>query len=318
MVVFGCWTSASRKTVVPLFEDCDHLLVYPVQYEGIEESPNVVYTGAAPNQQILPAIRWAVETLGAKRFYIVGSDYVFPRVAAEIIKDAVDGLGGSVVGEAFLPLGSGDVAEALAEIAAAKPDVLLNLVNGDSNIPLFTALRAAGVTSADVPTISFSLDEEQLRRIDLTSVAGDYASWNYFETLDLPENVAFLKAFRAKYGPQRHVTDPMEAAYVGVKLWAQAVVEAETVEPSLVRHAIRNQRLEAPEGHVRIDPASQHLYKTPRIGRIGDDGRFTVVWSATAPIAPDPYPDTRSAGEWRAFLRDLHREWGGRWAAPGR
>ncbi|HEX6986607.1 MAG TPA: transporter substrate-binding protein, partial [Planctomycetaceae bacterium] len=316
-VVFGCWTSASRKTVVPLFEDRDHLLIYPVQYEGIEESPNVVYTGAAPNQQILPAVRWAAESLGAKRFFVVGSDYVFPRVAAEIIKDAVPGFGGTVVGEAFLPLGSRDVSAAVTAVAAAKPDVLLNLVNGDSNVALFTALRAAGVTPADVPTISFSVHEEGLRRIAPSSVVGDYASWTYFQALDLSENVAFLDAFRGKYGPQRRVTDPMEAAYVGVKLWAQAVAAAETFEPPLVRQAIRNQRLDAPEGHVRVDPASQHLYKTPRIGRIGDDGRFAVVWSAAAPVAPEPYPATRKAEEWRAVLRDLQREWGGQWAAPG-
>lgn len=315
-VVFGCWTSASRKTVVPLFEERDHLLIYPVQYEGLEESPNVVYTGAAPNQQILPAVRWATESLGAKTFFIVGSDYVFPRAAGEIIKDAAPGIGATIVGEEYLPLGSRDVASTVAAIAAAQPDVLLNLVNGDSNIALFTELRTAGVSAADVPTVSFSVHEEELRRLDIASVAGDYAAWNYFQSIESPENAAFLKAFHEKYGPQRHVTDPMEAAYVGVKLWTQAAIEAGAVEPRLVIPALRSQRLEAPEGAVRVDATSQHLYKTPRIGRIGDNGEFQIVWTADAPVAPQPYPATRKAEDWRAFIRDLHRGWGEQWAAP--
>ena len=158
--------------------------------------------------------------------------------------------------------------------------------------------------------------EDSLRRLDIAAVAGDYAAWNYFQSIDLPENAAFLKAFHTKYGPQRHVTDPMEAAYVGVKLWAQAAREANATDPHSVRTAMRNQRMQAPEGTVRVDAGSQHLYKTPRIGQIGDNGEFAVVWAADAPVAPEPYPATRKAEEWRAFLRDLQRGWNGQWAAP--
>ena len=317
-VIFGCWTSASRKTVVPLLEDRDHLLIYPVQYEGLEESPNVVYTGAAPNQQILPAVRWASETLMAKSFFIVGSDYVFPRVAAEIIKDAVPELGGQVVGEAHLPLGTQDVSSVITDIVSANPDVLLNLVNGDTNVALFHQLHAAGEEAAALPTISFSVHEEELRRLDLATVAGDYAAWSYFQSLDVPVNNEFVAAFHSRYGPQRRITDPMEAAYVGVKLWAQAASDAGSSEPRDVRSAIRSQRLIAPEGPVRVDAGSQHLFKTPRIGQISDAGQFIIVWSADNPVAPEPYPPSRTAEDWRVFLHDLQRGWGGQWSAPAR
>lgn len=317
-VVLGCWTSASRKTVVPLFEDRDHLLLYPVQYEGLEESPNVFYFGAAPNQQILPAIKWATDTLAAKRFYIIGSDYVFPRAAGAIIKGAADELGIEIVGEEYLPLASRDVKSSIEAIAAAKPDMILNLINGDTNLAFFPALREAGVDSSKVPTLSFSIDEEGLRRLSVSAVTGDYAAWNYFQAIETAENQSFVKTFRTRYGPQRLITDPMEAAYVSLKLWANAAEEAADLQPRQVRRALLSQRLDAPEGPVRVDPESQHLYKTPRVGQIADDGRFNVVWSAPAPIAPEPYPPSRTVEEWKGFLRDLYTGWGDQWSAPSR
>ena len=314
--VFGCWTSASRKTVVPVFEELDHLLVYPVQYEGIEESPNVIYTGAAPNQQIIPAVKWAYAFENKRRFFLVGSDYVFPRVAHAIIKDQLKELGAELVGEAFLPLGSSDVQPIIEQIIAAKPDVILNSINGDSNRAFFSELRAAGILPETTPTISFSVEEEELRQLDASAMAGDYAAWNYFQSIDSEENEQFVASFRKKYGPQRVVTDPMESAYFGVKLWAQAVAETGTTDVRKIRRAMLNQRMNSPGGEVRIDPATQHTFKTPRIGQVLSNGQFEVVWTAAKPEPPSPYPSSRTAEEWRAFLHDLYTGWGNRWSAP--
>ncbi len=314
--VFGCWTSASRKTVVPVFEELDHLLVYPVQYEGIEESPNVFYTGATPNQQIIPAVKWAYAFEGKRRFFLVGSDYVFPRVAHEIIKDQLSELGAELAGEEFMALGSTDARSVIERIKQAKPDVILNSINGDSNTAFFAELRKAGISPAEVPTISFSIGEEELRHLDVDAMTGDYAAWNYFQSIDSPENKEFISNFRKKYGPQRLVTDPMEAAYFGVKLWASAVRDAKTTNTSDIRRSMRNQRLRAPEGDVRIDAATQHTFKTPRIGRVQNDGQFEIVWTAAKPQQPIPYPASRTTEQWRAYLHDLYTGWGDQWAAP--
>jgi urea transport system substrate-binding protein len=314
--IFGCWTSAGRKMVVPIVESHNNLLVYPVQYEGIEESPNVIYLGATPNQQIIPAAKWAYAFLNKRRFYLVGSDYVFPRMANEIIKDQLRELGAEVAGEAYRPLGSTEFEAIIAEIVAAKADCILNTINGDSNVAFFRELRSAGVRPEDVPTISFSIGEEELRHLNVMQMVGDYAAWNYFQSIDSEENRKFVERFRAKYGPQRVVTDPMEAAYFGVKLWAAAVTQANSTEPAAIRQAMRGQRMLAPGGEVRIDPATQHAFKTPRIGRISADGQFEVVWTAAKPESPEPYPASRSAEEWRAVLHDLYRSWGQQWVAP--
>jgi urea transport system substrate-binding protein len=313
--VFGCWTSASRKTVKPVFERHDHLLIYPVQFEGLETSPCIVYLGAAPNQQILPALEWAVKSLRKKRFFLVGSDYVFPRAAHAIIKDHLRRAGVQVVGEGYLPLGSQQVEGVVSALARAKPDMILNTINGDSNTAFFRALRAAGITPGKTPTLSFSVGEQELRSLNLADMAGDYAAWTYFQSVTTPENKEFVRRFHEKY-PQRRITDPMETAYVGVKLWAQAVNEARSLDPKKIRRALLNQRLKGPGGEVRIDPDTQHCFRTPRIGRIQADGQFKVVWTAPEPVRPEPYPNSRTAEAWRAFLHDLYTGWGNRWAAP--
>jgi urea transport system substrate-binding protein len=313
--VFGCWTSASRKTVQPVFEAHDHVLIYPVQFEGLETSPCIVYMGAAPNQQILPAVEWAMTSLQKKRFYLIGSDYVFPRAAHAIIKDRLQRAGAQVVGEEYVPLGSQKVEAAVAALARAKPDIVLNTINGDSNIAFFRALRGAGITSANTPILSFSIDEQGLRSLNAADLAGDYAAWTYFQSVATPENEEFVRRFHEKY-PQHTLTDPMETAYVGVKVWAKAVNEAQGLEPKKIRRAILNQRLKGPGGEVRIDPDTQYCFRTPRIGQIQADGHFKVVWTAPAPVRPEPYPNTRTAEAWRAFLHDLYTGWGNRWAAP--
>jgi urea transport system substrate-binding protein len=237
-------------------------------------------------------------------------------MANEIIKDQLKQLGAEVAGEAYQPLGSTDFETIVGEIVAAKPDCILNTVNGDSNVAFFRELRSTGVRSEDVPTISFSIGEEELRHLNIAQMAGDYAAWNYFQSIDTDENHKFLEQFRAKYGPQRVVTDPMEAAYIGVKLWAAAVNDAGKVDPSAIRRSMRAQRIRSPGGDIRIAPATQHAYKTPRIGKITSDGQFEIVWTAAKPEAAEPYPTTRSAEQWRAVLHDLYRSWNQQWVAP--
>jgi urea transport system substrate-binding protein len=318
VAVFGCWTSASRKAVRPVVEKRDHLLLYPVQYEGLEQSLNIVYLGAAPNQQIIPAVTWCCAFLKKKKLFLVGSDYVFPRAANAIIHDQADSLGAQVVGEEYLLLGSTDVQPVVQKIAASKAEVILNTINGDTNVAFFRGLRRAGITPARVPTISFSISEEELSSFRPKDVVGDYAAWNYFQSIDSPRNEAFVRQFRDRYGAARVVSDPMEAAYVGVHLWAQAARQAGSVDAKAVRQALKGQTYDAPEGRVRIDPETQHTEKYVRIGQVTADGRFAVVYSSEQAIAPVPYPRTRPKADWEALLNDLHLRWGGQWANPGR
>ena len=314
--LFGCWTSASRKTVKPVVEKHDHLLFYPLQYEGLEQSPNIVYIGAAPNQQIIPAVKWSCSFLKKKRLFLVGSDYVFPRAANAIIRDHAAELGADIVGEEYLLLGSSDMGSVIQKIEARKPDLILNTLNGDTNVAFFRALRKAGFSSEKLPTLSFSISEEELSSLSARQAQGDYAAWNYFHSIDLPENEDFVRRFRARFGSDRILSDPMEAAYIGVHLWAQAVKSAGSDDVHAIRQAINDQRFNAPEGRVSIDPQTHHLSKFIRIGRITDQGRFEVVYCSDAPISPIPYPATRSKGDWDALLTDMHLLWGGQWAAP--
>ncbi len=315
-VVFGCWTSASRKTVLPVFERYDHLLFYPVQYEGLESSPNIVYTGAAPNQQIIPAVKWAMDNLG-QRFFLVGSDYVFPRAANRIMSDQILSLRGQVLGESYVLLGSTDVDAAVAAIVDTRPDVILNTLNGDSNIAFFERLRAEGITPNLIPTISFSIAEVELQAMGSAAFVGDFAAWNYFQSVDTEENQAFVDAFQGRFGADRVLTDPMEAAFNGVHLWAAAAELAGSTATAAVRTALASLSLAAPHGPISVDPTSQHLWKSVRIGRIRSDGQFDIVWETPKPVRPLPFPPYRSLQEWQLFLDDMQGGWGGQWANPG-
>jgi urea transport system substrate-binding protein len=315
-VIFGCWTSACRKTVKPVLEKYNHLLFYPVQYEGLEQSPNIVYTGATANQQLIPAVKWCFDHLGRK-FFLVGSDYVFPRTANAIIKDQIAALRGEVVGEDYIRLGSRDVKEAVRKISQLRPDVILNTINGDTNVAFFRELRAAGITPKEVPTMSFSVAEDELHILGASEMAGDYASWNYFQSIAGDANAAFVKNFKRKYGQQRVTDDPMEAGYFGVYLWAQAVTDVNSANVRAVRQAIKHQSFNAPEGLVYIDGENQHTWKTVRIGKIRKDGQFEIVWTSDRPVRPVPYPIFRLRTEWQLFLQSLYDGWGGHWANPG-
>ena len=315
-VVFGCWTSASRKTVKPIFEKYNHLLIYPVQYEGLEQSPNIVYTGAVPNQQIIPAVKWCFDK-GWKRLFLVGSDYIFPRAANEIIKAQVQALGGEIVGEDYLPLGTKNVAQVVANILQMRPSVILNTLNGDTNVAFFKELRRQGVKPSLCPTLSFSMGEQELLSMDLKHMAGDYVSGNYFQSVSTAENKDFVTAFKKKYGADRVTDDPIEAGYFGVYLWAQAVQDAGTDEVNAVRKAMRGQSFSAPEGIVYVDPETQHTWKTVRLGIIKEDGQFLIVWTSGKPVRPVPYPLSKLKAEWDMFIDGLYQAWGQRWENSG-
>ncbi|MBF0372741.1 MAG: urea ABC transporter substrate-binding protein [Alphaproteobacteria bacterium] len=313
--VFGCWTSACRKTVKPVFERHDQVLFYPVQYEGLEQSPNIVYTGAAPNQQIIPAIKWSLDNLG-RRIFLVGSDYVFPRTANKIIRTQVNALQGEIVGEDYESLGGKNFGRIIEAIRAARPDVVFNTINGDSNLAFYRQLREAGITSAEIPVMSFSLAEAEVRAIGPALTEGDYAARNYFQTVDTPENEAFVAAFRARHGAAYVTTAPMEAAYFGVLLWAKAVEEAGSPEFRDFRAHVGGQSMTAPGGIVSIDPETLHTWKTVRIGRVRADGGFDILWDSQRPVRPVPFPSILARAEWLDFLDGLQRGWNGNWAAP--
>ncbi|MWC30142.1 urea ABC transporter substrate-binding protein [Paenibacillus sp. MMS18-CY102] len=286
--VFGGWTSASRKAMLPVFEELNGLLWYPVQYEGLEQSPNIFYTGATTNQQIVPAVSWLLENRG-KKFYLLGSDYVFPRTANKIIKEQLKAEGGELVGEEYTPLGHTDYSTIITKIKEAKPDVVFNTMNGDSNVAFFKQLKDAGITSKDLTTLSVSVAEEEIRGIGADVLAGHLAAWNYYQTTDTPQNKTFVDNYKKKYGADRVTADPIEAGYDAVYLWAAAVEKAGSTDVDKVKAAAKDLEWDAPEGKVKIDGETQHLYKTVRIGEVQGDGQFKELWATGEPVKPDPY-----------------------------
>ncbi|MGK7898817.1 MAG: urea ABC transporter substrate-binding protein [Xenococcus sp. (in: cyanobacteria)] len=300
VTVFGCWTSASRKAVLPVFESKKHMLWYPVQYEGQECSQNIFYSGAAPNQQIEPAVDWLLENKG-KEFFLVGSDYVFPRTANTIIKEQLKAKGGTTVGEDYLPLGNTEVTPIITKIKQALPNggVIFNSLNGDSNVAFFKQMQGAGLTADKYPVMSVSIAEEEVRQIGTEYLKGHYAAWNYFMTVDSPANDQFVKAFKAKFGEDRVTNDPMESAYIMVYLWKQAVEAAGTTDLEPVRKAAIGQEFDAPQGKVKMFP-NHHISQTVRIGQVRDDGLFDIVFATDGPVDPIPWnqyvPETKGYG----------------------
>ncbi len=289
-VVFGCWTSASRKAVKPVFESLNHLLFYPVQYEGVEASKNIIYTGAAPNQQIMPAVTWLLKQ-GKKKFFLLGSDYVFPKTANKIIKKQLEKEGGKTVAEEYTPLGHTEYTTVISKIKSAKPDVIFNTLNGDSNVAFFKQLKAAGITPDKIPVMSVSIAEEEIIGIGAANIAGHYAAWNYFMSMTTPGNSDFVKNYKAKFGKDRVTDDPIEAGYFGVYLWAKAVEKANSADVNKVREAVRGVEYDAPEGKVKVEPTNNHTWKVVQIGKIKPDGQFEIVWKTDGLVKPDPYPE---------------------------
>jgi urea transport system substrate-binding protein len=304
--VFGCWTSVSRKSVLPVFEELNGLLFYPVQYEGEEMSPNVFYTGAAPNQQAIPAVEYLMSADGgsAKRFVLLGTDYVYPRTTNRILRAFLKskGIPDSDIMEEYTPFGHSDYQSIIARIkqfsAQGKKTAVVSTINGDSNVPFYRELGNQGLKATDVPVVAFSVGEEELRGVDTRPLVGHLAAWNYFMSLKNPANDEFTKKWaafaKAKNIPghrDRPLTnDPMEATYLGIHMWKQAVEKAKSTDVDKVRVAMRGQTFKAPGGFdSKMDEKNHHLHKPVFIGEVRADGQFNVVWKTRGPVRAQPW-----------------------------
>ena len=311
--LFGCWTSTCRQAVKSVVERYQGLLFYSVQYEGMEQSPNIIYTGATPNQQAAPVVHWALETLDKhnkpnKRVYLVGSDYIFPRVTHLLIKELLAAQEAKVVGERYLPVGSSEVVELVADILRQRPDMILNTVEGDSTVAFFREFNRVGITPDKIPVLSFSISEVDLAGKDAPPMAGHYAAWNYFQSIQTPQNQVFLQRFHNRYGQKAVIDDPMEASYISLQLWVQAAREAGSAEPNQVQRTILRQSLLAPEGVISLDSATRHVWRVARIGKARTDGQFDIVWDSGRPLEPSPFPAYRTREEWGLLLKTIERE----------
>ncbi|MVU83536.1 urea ABC transporter substrate-binding protein [Nocardia sp. ET3-3] len=286
--VFGGWTSASRKAMKPKFESLNSLLYYPVQYEGLEDSKNIFYTGATTNQQIIPALDY-LKQKGITSLYLVGSDYVFPQTANREIKAYAKANGIEIKGEDYAPLGSTDFSTIVNKVRNSKAGAVFNTLNGDSNVAFFREYANAGLKAADMPVVSVSIAEEEVGGVGVQNVAGQLTAWNYYQTVDTPQNKAFVTAYKAAYGAAKPTSDPMEAAYTSVYLWKNTVEKAKSFAVADIQKAADGVSYDAPEGTVTIDGSNHHITKTARIGEIHPDGLIYTVWDSGKPIQPDPY-----------------------------
>jgi len=303
-VTFGCWTSVSRKSVLPVYEELNGLLFYPVQYEGEELSKNVFYTGAAPNQQAIPAVEYLMskEGGGAKRFVLLGTDYVYPRTTNKILRAFLHskGIEDKDIDEKYTPFGHSDYQTIVADIkkfSAGGKTAVVSTINGDSNVPFYKELGNQGLKAKDVPVVAFSVGEEELRGVDTKPLVGHLAAWNYFMSLKNPANEAFKKKW-ADYAKAKDLSsaskpltnDPMEASYIGINMWKQAVEKAGTTDVDAVIKAMAGQKFNAPSGFVaEMDPKNHHLHKPVFIGEVRADGQFNVVWKTSGPIKAQPW-----------------------------
>ncbi|MFD6417108.1 urea ABC transporter substrate-binding protein [Streptomyces sp. NPDC060194] len=288
VATFGCWTSASRKAVKPVFERNKSLLFYPVQYEGLEQSPYIFYSGATTNQQIVPALDY-LKKQGLTKLYLVGSDYVFPRTANKIIKTYAEANGMEVLGEDYAPLGSTEFATIVNKVKGVGADAVFNTLNGDSNVAFFKEYKSAGLTAKKLPVLSVSIAEEEVKSIGTQYLEGQLTAWNYYQTTPGAANEKFVAAYQAAYGKDKPTSDPMEAAYISVHLWAAMVEKAGSFDVEKVKAASDGITFDAPEGKVTVDGATQHVYKTARIGKVTSSGLIEEVWNSGEPVKPDPY-----------------------------
>lgn len=304
-VTFGCWTSVSRKSVLPVVKELNGLLFYPVQYEGEELEKNVFYTGAAPNQQAIPAVEYLMSAKGgsAKRFVLLGTDYVYPRTTNKILRAFLKskGVADADIMEEYTPFGHSDYQTIVANVkkfaAEGKKTAVISTINGDSNVPFYKELGNAGLKAKDVPVVAFSVGEEELRGVDAKPLVGHLAAWNYFMSIKNPTNAAWIKEWsdyaKAKKLPTADkplTNDPMEATYIGIHMWAQAVEKAKSTDTDKVIVAMAGQKFKAPSGFVaEMDAKNHHLHKPVFIGEVKADGQFRTVWKTSGPIKAQPW-----------------------------
>ncbi len=287
--IVGCYTSASRKAVLPALSKANGLLYYPTYYEGQEEDKHVIYTSQEATQSVIAAIEWMAREKG-KTFFFVGSDYIYPRTCNKIAKPTVARLGGKVVGEEYAPLGHTEFSSIINKIKAAKPDCIYSTVVGGSNVAFYKQLRAAGLDGSKQTLLSTVVSENEIEGIGKDNAVGYYACMGYFQSLKIPANERFVKAFKAKYGQDRAIGDPMECAYNSVYLWKAGVEKAKSFDPVKVIAASGGIQLDAPEGIVRVHATNHHVWKKVRVGKALADGQFEIVWESPNLIEPNPFP----------------------------
>ena len=295
-VIFGNWTSVSRKSVLPVIEELNGLLFYPVQYEGEESSKNVFYTGAAPNQQAIPATDYYLDELGVQKFALLGTDYVYPRTTNKILKQYLTdkGIPESDIFVNYTPFGHSDWSKIVADVVALGADGkkvgVISTINGDANIGFYKELAAAGISADDIPVVAFSVGEEELSGLDTTNLVGHLAAWNYFQSAETDANSSFIKAWKKKMGAKRVTNDPMEAHYIGFNMWVQAVKKAKTVKVDKVRDAMYGQSFPNLTGGTAVMLPNHHLAKPVLIGEIQADGQFDII-SQTKEVPGDAWTD---------------------------
>ena len=297
-VVFGCWTSVSRKSVLPVFEELNGLLFYPVQYEGEESSKNVFYTGAAPNQQAIPAVEYLMNVEGVERWVLAGTDYVYPRTTNKILEAFLKakGVADEDIMINYTPFGHADWQTIVADIknfgSAGKKTAVVSTINGDANVPFYKELGNQGIAAQDIPVVAFSVGEEELAGIDTGPLVGHLAAWNYFMSVDTAQNDSFINKWHAFIGSEDRVTnDPMEAHYIGFRMWVQAVQQAGTTDVDAVRQAMYGQQVPNLTGGMAVMNTNHHLSKPVLIGEIQDDGQFQTVWSTEDVVRGDAWSD---------------------------
>ncbi len=299
-VVFGNWTSVSRKSVLPVFEELNGMLFYPVQYEGEESSRNVFYTGAAPNQQAIPAVEYLMSQDGgaAKRWVLLGTDYVYPRTTNKILRAFLHakGVKDADIMENYTPFGHSDWQTIVSQVkkfaSAGKKTAVVSTINGDANVPFYKELGNQGVKAEDIPVVAFSVGEEELAGLDTKPLVGHLTAWNYFMSIETPENTAFIKKWHAFIKDKKRVTnDPMEAHYIGFNMWAQAVKQAGTTNVDAVRQAMYGQKFKNLTGGVAVMNTNHHLSKPVVIGEIQEDGQMETVWRTKGLVKGDAWSD---------------------------
>jgi urea transport system substrate-binding protein len=314
VTLFGCSTSSSRRRVKPLVEDNEHLLFYPFQHEGIEASPHIAYVGPAPNQQALPAVDWLLGK-GRNSFLLIGSDYVYPVVTNEVIKNHISRLGGSVVGEHYFGMGCRDFSAAVDAVARLEPEaVILTIVGFESNYAFLQQLHRA---RCRVPTVlSLVLSEDDLSNIPIEYTNGIYTLFSYFQNIEHPLNQDFVRRYKQRFGDRSRIGGYMESAYVGVYLWAKAVQKARSLDRAAIKQAMKGISHFGPGGMAYIDEENNHVWRHVRVAQVGRDGEYHVAWNSARPVRPEPYPAGKSVEEWNAYLRQLRERWRGRWESP--
>ena len=314
-VIFGGWTSASRKAMLPVLAEHDGLLFYPVQYEGIEQSSHVIYTGMPPNQQLYPALTYMTQAFG-KKVLIVGSDYIYPRMASAIANPILVGLGAKVCAEIYIPLGSDKMSDLTAAINACQPDYIVNTINGDSNFAFFKALLRVDKRP---PIVSLSLSEPEIRQFIVSLGASvtqqHYASWGYFQSLDTVENKEFIKNFQ-RYIPYSLINNPMKAAWDGVHLWANAVNLSGVLDSATISRNVAGMSYPSATGVISVDLTNRHIWQKSYIGQTQADGSFKVVWQSSGLVAPNIRPIGHSYAVWEKIEDNWYKQWGDQWQAP--